>query len=270
MDKYDLPFLINDIKNQMPIHTENTAKIPTNYESLPKNFMDKSHKVDNKFLNNHLSEIETAIEKKFVTKESFIDQQIKYHGTSDILNHDNIFHADLATGCPIGIDNNKHYPFIIDPYRFIIPCSGGSEVQVDGSDNTYHSSNNNLYAGIITGAQTGYCYDQIAISTKTAVGNKRMATYTNGSTYPNALISETASVSQTVGYNYVSMPEWTQDGTTNVWCAYNSDDQDNEIYNLQSGVRKWKNPTTYGSMPDPFPAGADSDTYPHKQKITHS
>jgi hypothetical protein len=271
MDKYDIPFIVEDINNKMPLHTDNTAKVPYSFsKNMPKSLIEESHNVDNKFLNNHLGEIEEAIDRKFIPKQSFIEQQIQYHGKSDILNHDGIFHADLATGCPIGIDNNKHYPFIINPYRFVVACTGGSEVQVDGSDNTYHSSNNNLYAGIITGAQAGYCYDQIAISTKTAVGNKRMATYTNGSTYPNALISETASVSQTVGYNYVSMPEWTQDGTTNVWCAYNNDDQDNEIYNLQSGIRKYTGTTTYGTMPDPFTTGSSGDTYPHKQKIGHS
>jgi len=271
MDKYDIPFIVEDINNKMPLHTDNTAKVPYSFsKNMPKSLIEESHNVDNKFLNNHLGEIEEAIDRKFIPKQSFIEQQIQYHGKSDILNHDGIFHADLATGCPIGIDNNKHYPFIINPYRFVASCTGGSEVQVAGTTNTTHSSNNNLYGARITGAQAGYCYDQIAVDCVTASGNKHMATYTDSSSYPSALISETASVSQTADYAYVSMTEWTQDSTTNVWCAYNSDTSSNHVRNLTGGLRKYTGSTTYGTMPDPFTTGAGGDAYPHKQKIGHS
>ena len=40
---------------------------------------------------------------------------------SGILNHDNFFHADLATGCPISYDNFKHSQVITNAYRFVTP-----------------------------------------------------------------------------------------------------------------------------------------------------
>jgi hypothetical protein len=87
----DIPFLIRDIKKEMPFHTDNTIRIPYTFKSLPKKLMEESHKVDNKFLNNHLGEIEEAVNKKLMDKISFINQQIKYHGKSGILNHDSFF-----------------------------------------------------------------------------------------------------------------------------------------------------------------------------------
>ena len=81
----DIPFLIRDIKNEMSFHTDNAGKIPYSFKAMPKSFMGESHKVDNKFLNNHLGEIEEAVDKKLMEKNSFIYQQVNYHKESGIL-----------------------------------------------------------------------------------------------------------------------------------------------------------------------------------------
>tara|TARA_R100001086_G_scaffold63884_1_gene29651 strand:- start:36 stop:857 length:822 start_codon:yes stop_codon:yes gene_type:complete len=269
----DIPFIIKDIKNEMPFHNDNAGKIPYSFKAMPKSFMGESHKVDNKFLNNHLGEIEEAVDKKLMEKNSFIHQQVKYHQDSGILNHDNFFHADLATGCPISYDNFQHLSFLINPYTYPVPCVNGDERFVAGSPATTHNSSNTLYGGRVTTAQADRCYDQIAISTQTAVGSNVQAMYTDDPSTtpprPDALISETPQTSQTTGWNYVNLPEWQQDSTANVWCAYNNDSTSNYIYNLGSGSRFYTASVTWTAMPDPFTI-ANDDSYPHRQKITHS
>ena len=70
----DILFLMKNISDEMPLHSENTASVPHKYGNLPKDIMKESHKKDNKFLNNHLDEIEEAIDKNFIDKNSFIKQ----------------------------------------------------------------------------------------------------------------------------------------------------------------------------------------------------
>lgn len=274
MNSSDIPFIIKDIKNEMPVHTENTGKIPSTYESLPKNFMDKSHKVDNKFLNNHLSEIEEAADKKLMQKNSFIQQQVKYHKESGILNHDNFFHCDLATGTPISNDKFHHSNFLIDPFSFTAPCLDGVEVQVPGVSATTLSAANTLYGAKINGAQADRCYDEIAISVDTASGLNYMGNYTDNGGVPDALIASTGSIAMASGYTYKSVPEWTQDGTTNVWCGYIVNNATAKIDNLNYNVvpynfRRYTGTVTY-ELPNPFNPINSFDHYPHQMKIKHS
>ena len=254
----------------MPVHTENTGKIPSTYESLPKNFMDKSHKVDNKFLNNHLGEIEEAVDKKLMDKNSFIHQQVKYHKESGILNHDNFFHCDLATGTPISNDKFHHSNFLIDPYRATTPCLDGVEVQVAGSDSGTLIAANTLYAAKIIAAQADRCYDSIAISVDTASGENYMGNYTDNGGDPDALIASTGSIAMASGYTYKPVTEWTQDGTTNVWCGYIVNNATANIENLNydfppRNFRRYTGTVTY-ELPDPFNPTNSYDQYPHKMK----
>ena len=189
----DIPFIIKDIKNEMPFHTDSAGKIPYTFKPMPKSFMDESHKVDNKFLNNHLSEIEEATDKKLLEKNSFISQQVMYHKESGILNHDNFFHCDLATGTPISNDKFHHSNFLIDPYMVApTPCTHGSEVQVVGVYNTTHTSVDTLYGFRITGAEADKCYDEIAVeSAGTVAGSGRFGMYVDnpsGVPQPDALL----------------------------------------------------------------------------------
>jgi len=277
LNSSDIPFIIKDIKNKMPFHTDNTGKIPYTFKPLPKSFMEESHKVDNKFLNNHLSEIEEAVDKKLMEKNSFINQQVMYHKESGILNHDNFFNADLASGLPIGIDNFKHYPFLINPYIISTPCTHGSEVQVDGSPATYNTSQDTLYGYKITGAEADKCYDEIAQKNYGVVaGSGRFGMYVDnpsGVSNPDALLIDLGTFAHTSGYTYHVGAEWTQDGTSNVWVAHNDNDSANRRVEMTGGDRRYKGGVSFGALPDPFdlpvyPAGYD--TYPSQMKISHS
>jgi len=267
----DIPFIIKDIKNKMPFHNDIIGKIPYTFKPMPKSFMEESHKVDNKFLNNHLGEIEEAVDKKLMDKTPFINQQIKYHEKSGILNHDNFFHCDLATGTPISNDNFRHSPFLVNPYIISTPCTHGSEVAVDGSPSTTNRSLDTLYGYKITGAEAGKCYDEIAQKTNgTPAGSGRFGMYVDNSGEPDALLIDLGTFAHTSGYTYHVGAEWTQDGTSNVWVSHISNDFDNVFVEMTGGYRRYKSSAGFGALPDPFTAGYSSDTYPAQMKISHS
>jgi len=256
----------------MPFHNDIIGKIPYTFKPMPKSFMSESHKVDNKFLNNHLSEIEEAVDKKLMEKNSFISQQVMYHKESGILNHDNFFNADLASGLPIGIDNFKHYPFLINPYMVVAPsCTPAtSEVQVVGVSNTTHTSVGTLYAFKITGAEDDKCYDEIAVeSAGTVAGNGRFGMYVDTTSEPDALLIDLGTFAHQSGYTFNVGAEFTV-GTANAWIGYNSDNGSNVVTNLQSGFRRYTYIGSFGALPDPFTAGYSTDTFPNKMKIGHS
>jgi len=90
----DIPFLIRDIKKEMPTHTKNQIVIPYSYsQGLPKNAMELSHSVQNKFLNNYQAKIEEANYSNLLSKNFnkwYLNQNLK-HSQSGILNHDSFF-----------------------------------------------------------------------------------------------------------------------------------------------------------------------------------
>lgn len=88
MKKDDIPFLMDDVKNKMPVYTENTLKVKGN--KLPKNMKEYVEKTNRKFLDNHLSDIEEYyhVFPEYNTKV-FVQYQREYF--SDDLNHDGIF-----------------------------------------------------------------------------------------------------------------------------------------------------------------------------------
>ena len=89
----DIPFLIRDIKKEMPRHTKQQIVIPHSHSQFPKNAMELSHHVQNKFLNNHQAKIEEANHLNLLSKNFkrwYLHQNLK-HSQSGILNHDSFF-----------------------------------------------------------------------------------------------------------------------------------------------------------------------------------
>jgi len=262
------------MKNEMPFHTTNLAKIPQSYsQGLPKNAMKLSHKVDNKFLNNHLCEIEEAVDKKLMDKTPFINQQIKYHGKSGILNHDNFFHGDLATGTPISNDNFHHSDVVVNPYM-VTPaeCTPGDDIELYGDLGSYGNTNNTHLFIMRTDESVGVvgqCYDQIAIDANSTNGNIRMGTYNETTTdEPDVLYAQTEN-SVTANYAFKSITEFTLTSVY-IWFAFQPEgtggNPNNQIKELPSNVPpapdglRWWTEFTYGAFPDP----ADSITWDAK------
>lgn len=255
MNISDIPFLIRDIKNEMPLHTDNKTTIPYSFKSLPKKVMEESHKVDNKFLNNHLGEIEEAVHKKLIDKTSFINQQVKYHGKSGILNHDNFFHCDLATGTPISSDNFHHSNFVIDPYMVSPSCTKGDNLETFSTGGDWGNRGDNAIEMMRTADTDGVideCYDQIALQSNQSSGNIYMGVYDdNGSTVPNDLYTQTGSLSIETGYAFKSLTEF-ELTTVKTWFAYVKDaaGQFNEN-NTVTFTHFVKSPYSYAALPDP-------------------
>lgn len=270
----DVNFIINNIQNDMSIHTDNTFKIPTSYGQLTKEPMELSHKVQNKYLNKHLAEIEEAYHCKVLSPlllQSFLYQNKKYHLESGILNHDNFFTKDTFEFGYVPKGTYFQLPFAVTSRRTRHSESLlGIEIEVAGSGSNTIAAAATLYGSKITGAIANASYDQIAISVSSAVGNHHMGNYTDNSGSPNVLIVDSGDIAVASGYTYESVTEWTQDGTTNVWCGYLQNNAGNTVNNFTGSGNRTFQGETYGALPDPYTVGFSSDTTPHKMKITHS
>lgn len=86
----------------------------------------------------------------------------------------------------------------------------------------------------------------------------RLGAYTNVSSLPSALLSETASHAAANGFNLVSAPDWLLTTTIN-WIAFVLDSDTNNLFN------KIDNPSTglaypmahtYGALPGTFSPGS--------------
>ena len=271
----DIPFLLRDMQKEMPFHTNNIAIIPSTFKQFPKKPMEESHKVDNKFLNNHLGEIEEAVHKKLLNKIPFIQQQKKYHEKSGILSHDNFFHCDLATGTPISYDNFKHQSYLVNPYM-VSPagCTGGDELETYASGTGYGNASAVYFVLQHNSALVGVvdtCYDQISIDANNTTGNIRMGAYNDDGGDPDVLYAQTGSISLFNDYSYQSIDEFTLT-TTSVWLAWQKDEDSTMMENEVTGFDRWHKAFTYGSFPDPAGTGyiETSDATLRRMKIGHT
>jgi len=225
MNNSDIPFIMKDIKNEMPLHSEDTANVPNRYGNLPKNIMEESHKVDNKFLNNHLSEIEEAVHKKLLNKIPFIQQQKKYHEKSGILNHDNFFHADLATGTPISNDNFRHSQFVINSYMVSASANYGAELDTTDTGTGGQGSNRVFCSKTENNGIAGYLYNRIAYRNASISsggdGEIILGVYSQVASVPASLTAVTAMLTTSApNYDWQSLTEFALE-TNEVWLAVN-------------------------------------------------
>ena len=269
----DIPFLLRDMQKEMPFHSDNITTIPRTFKQFPKKVMEESHKVNNKFLNNHLGEIEEAVHKKLLNKISFIQQQKKYHEKSGILNHDNFFHCDLATGTPISNDNFHHSNFVINSY-LSAGCTGGDELETFPTHSVYGNfssaylviARSNTTEGVV-----GTCYDQIAVNSNGSDGTIRMGAYSDTSDDPDVLYAENLN-SMTSDYAYKSLTEFTLTSAS-TWLAIHIE-EDNQISEggERAGDDRWYKSTSYGAFPDPAGTGYTEGTEAQlrQMKISHT
>jgi len=257
MDKYDLPYIAKDMDNEMPKHTDDIVKIPRSYSPPPKNLMDESTKVNNKFLNNHQGEIEETYYKFKMDKNPFVAYQNKYYGNKDILNHDNFYHADLATGTPIGIDNHQHYPFIINPFRFAI--AGGDDLETNDGSSGATGFGSIVSSQRVTGT-VGELYNQISVYTPTSNSYMYLSVYDDSSDSPNNLDASTGSVAPFTDYSWKSVfAEWDL-ATTTTWVTMqpNIDGITQTRYVAGASNNRKYQTRAYSSPADPFGSTTDN------------
>jgi len=268
----DIPFIVRDIKNEMPFHNDIIGKIPYTFKPMPKNIMDESHKVDNKFLNNHLCEIEEAVDKKLMDKTSFVNQQIKYHEKSGILNHDNFFHCDLATGTPISNDNFRHAPFLVNPYMVSAPANYGAELDTTDTGTGGQAANQLLCSKTGSDGIAGYLYNRIAYRNASwsggGTGEIFLGVYSQVSSVPASLTSTTAELTTSApDYSWQSLTEFALE-TNEVWLAVN---RNKAGTSGEGSVAQQYKDITFGALPNPAGTGwVTGGTQTRTEKLGHS
>ena len=258
MDRYDVPFLINDINNQMPYHSDNFAKIPNEFGIIPKNLMNESHKRQNSFLNDNLCYIEESISKNLLTKQFvywFLRQNKKYHYSADILSHDSIFNSNISSLESIGNSN-------------IQSVSGGGSSPVNGPDleaggTTIHQvqSASFIYSILLPSANVTDLYDRLALNAFSGGANYILGAYDDSSNLPNNLLASTASMVLASGFNWKTVTEF-QIATVRTYCAFQVSNSSQSIYQNSASTNSLDG-NVFGSLTDPFVESATSTDTPN-------
>lgn len=272
MNLGDIPFIIKDIQNEMPQHTENKAKIPIGYTKPPKNFMDESARLDNKFLNNHQAEIEELAFRfpEYNLPKWMREYQRKYFLNYGILNHDGFYNE-------FGDPKGTFYKLSLSDLALIgVVGSGGnigSTIETTTSTTAFGGSNNLgwLLASREAGGVIDDLYNQIAAHVNLTTSYFIVCYDNTGAFAPNNRQGVTGDISYTADdYILKSVTEFSL-ATTEVWMA--------SIPNSNS-ANPWKGSTTggdhelknsgYVQPADPFPSGGSTGVLDNRMKIAHS
>ena len=284
LDKEELSEILEIIKNDMPIHTDTTAKIKNSFsQGFPKNLMDYSSKVDNKFLNSNLAIIEEINYKNsnhWIPK-AFQEYQNKIYGNTDILNHDNFFKAKLHDSFfkyqdDYGMPKNTHYMkgMSIQNVGFLgiikTLVVGGAEIIIGDSSSHSTGLNGFIYLNqLSTTATIGANYDQLAHNVFNSTGNMRLAAYDSSSSIPTNLYAETSSVALDSAFTYRSVTNFSLI-TAQPWFGLQASVSGGDFYRkLQSTPRKGK-VFTYGAFETPLTGTGNDLGATENCKIGHS
>lgn len=271
LDPLELKPFLRNLKEEMPIHTETTAKIKRSYsQGMPKNLMEYSAFVNNHFLNDNLAIIEEMQHrnKAHPIPKWFRDYQIRHYAKHGILKGDHFF-GPLARIFP---DLGEHRAIGFLPYAGVTLGFGivgdtkvlGAELEAYTSGTTIDDTigTTQLIASLMaTPGNIGDWYNQVAVKRGTtgSGGNGRGGIYSQSGGLPNVLYGETASTAfgATGSYTYWDL---TNGGapltTTDVWVAFCVDSTSSQLVRLNPGNASAKLRAnlshTYGALDNPF------------------
>ena len=254
----------------MPKHTDVTASIPrTQFASLPKNIMDFSEKVDNKFLNDNLHTIEEMEYRKKGITDVFRNYQNKYYADREILNHDLYFTHEGKTYPRV----SGAQPMIIQPFRFTTPVNGADLVTNAGESGT-SAIGGSPYVVIMNKVKTvgtvGEYYDQVAINVTVAAGNLRLCVYKDNAGDPDArYVADTGSFAAAADYAWHSLTAFALTGTAN-WIAYSQQSDITIGYETQASGNGRYLAGTFAELADPVAGGLTNSTTVIQMKMGHS
>lgn len=269
MDKYDINFLRDNIIEKMPARTETISKVKGTFDmGLPKNLQKYTEKVNDKFLNQHLAEIEEANKMNFLTKNFnvwFYKQQ-SYRNESK--NHDGFF-TKLKNYVELDMKNNVlACGFIMNPSRFA-GVVNGPDLEVGGTGINDIGWAVQIWAQGVTANVTDL-YDRIAVNISSAVGNERLGVYDDtGSTAPDNLLAETGSIASSNGFNLRSLTEFSII-TAQTWIAIQVSSTTNDIFYENSGTPQKFKSQSFGAFEDPMTSPSNGIDLILNCKIGHS
>ena len=277
MDIYDVPFLIENIKNDMPLFSKTVAKVKRSYsQGMPKNFKEYGDEVNEKFLDNNLATVED-FSLKYPNNELtqwFKEYQKRY------------FNSVLLKDSFLKIDEDGNFGTVrnyrgtsIQNVGFIGSLTSkifGAELLTSASSSTDDAIGLTqlLAYKMATNGTVGEWYNQVAIKRGTtgSGGNFIGAIYSDsGSTAPNILLGTTASTAygSTNSYTYTNL---TNGGgalvTAITWVAFQTDaatplarggagDATNLVANLSN---------VYGTPPSTWTGSYTESTHPFHYK----
>jgi hypothetical protein len=252
----DIPFVIHDINKEMPEHTDNTAKIPYSYKQLPKNLMETSNDIMEKYLNSHLHEIE---EISHVFSENELPKWMKwyarkYYLNSGILNHDGFFKNPLRPDLS-DIRNIGYRPMNVQNVGFLGSLSHkllGADLIV-GTGGSPSTANGQIWlAKLPNTGVIGSFYDRAKYDISTQADNYHVGFYDDVAGSPTNLMADSGSVAvPATGFtNWTTFTEVALTTTQN-WTAFIPSTTGSEFL-FQSPSGQFGKSSTYIPLPNPI------------------
>jgi len=221
----DIPFIYKDIKDNMPFHSPTSASIKRTYTlNFPKNLMDYSHHIDDRFLNNSLAEIEEAEHHNLLTRhfKKWFHIQQNYHPVEG--NHDGFF---TKLRKYVESDMNSSVlacGFLINSYIISSPHVDGNDI-VTGTGGVDIGSFgfDRVTCTRLGDGTVGEFYDQVALSIVASAGNVKLAVYDNSSDTPVNLYQQESGNASAIAYTFRSLTDFPLVTVRN-WLGFNNTD----------------------------------------------
>ena len=247
----------------MPIHSEHTASVPYKFGKMPKNFMEQSNKVEEKFLDNYLCEVE---ELKDNTKLSFIlNQYRKYHCSADIRISDNFLKRNIEY-------HSAHSLFgVIASSK--LQSTSGPTLETVGSTNSTDAYGSFLVCNILTGTTVNDLYNRIAVDVGDSNGSFHIGAYDDVLGAPTNLLVTAGAFTPDSAYTDRTVTEFSI-ATTTTWLAFNDNGATTAstwktLSGQTSGNNRYK-ARALSALPDPAGTGFTSHTKVVRMRISHS
>lgn len=255
----------------MPLHHDRGAKIKNSYsQGFPKDLMEFSSKVDNKFLNDNLHTIEEMEYRQKGITDDFKNYQNKYYDDRVILNHDLYFkhenkvYARVSGAQPLNIMNTGFIGSLNNQVN-------GADLFTDQTGSDQSGFGGYVYIGWLDAGTIGEFYDQSAVSYISGVaGNYRHGVYDQQSSVPTNLMADSGSLTVQTGYTFEPFTEFALTVSQN----YQAFQVDNNTvqYNrrLYGTAHNAYDTQAYGTFPDPSGYDVTNYTVNIVGKIGHS
>lgn len=271
LDKEEFAAFTEIMHKEMPLHTPTTAKIPHTYGQLPKNLMDYSAKVDNKFLNNYQHFIEEckARNKENHFIKSFQFYQLDKYDKYGILSKDGFYSTAkrIITSKHRGVWGNLPSFFIMFPGKV-----NGADLETNQTTGNLGNFGGNIVRAFkLPSGTVGEYYDRVAVSALNSNGNLTLAIYDDSSGDPVNRMGLTSSNAADSAYTWRSVTEFALTTAVNhaayiasngtFQCQSTTGPSDSQDGHITGG---------YGDPADPFGSIDFSNTDQARMKIGHS
>lgn len=271
LDVFEFADFARKLNDEMPIHTETSAKIKRSYsQGLPKNLMEYSAFVDNHFLNDNLAIIEEMNHRnpKHPIPKWFRDYQIKHFAKFGILKGDNFFKKIFPT-------EYRHHATLSFVNVGYLARVGNSKVfgaTLETTTSTVGNTNvtaNYIVIASVTGT-AGQYYDQIALSCFNSTGNLKLGVYRDDGINPTTKDAETSSFAADSAYTLKTVTEFAL-ASNKTWLALITDNS-NFRYNFNSStIHYYHNEGSYTLPSTSSPLSSySSESFLQRQKLAHS